>query len=431
MNSRKTNSLAASRRSQSQIRRWTCGRVTRPRSARGGKSPPRSSRAGWLLPFSPFLPHQEAVGQHHADRVAVEATPPPPLVLVPAQEPLGLLMVLLHPVPPVCILHHRFQRHRRAEVAPVVPPLAIGGILTNQPAQSATARPGLPPAADSDKSAPEPALAALPPRHRAPRPRRLRLDQCVGPLVPPAGTTGCHGEIGADGDHIPLAALLQALQEVGIVAVVGVGGHARKAHAPGPGAVQQVQGDLRLGLERHLRGHVGPLPSDWILGPGTRQVKPGGDRPSQRALGIMTVDGDLAVALLAQGAGVLTSDAHGTAALLGEAGVVEDQNAVSLAGKLKQLLDALSVEILLVPSRRGQQTLKLLLGGTGDARGDGITVLVGQLGQQPGEVAIQGMPFLAAQEMDMERPEELGQLWYRLERSLWNANGVLHTPLYA
>src|SRR3954467_3416304 len=165
MNSRNTSSLAASWRNQSQIRRCTAGRATRRRSARGGKSPPRSSRAGSLLSFAPFLPHQEAVGQHHADRVAVEAMPSPPLVLVPAQEPLGLLVVLLHPVPPVCVLHHRFQRHPGAEVAPVVPPLAVGGILTNQPAQSASARPGLPPAADSDKSAAEPALAPLPPRH--------------------------------------------------------------------------------------------------------------------------------------------------------------------------------------------------------------------------------------------------------------------------
>src|SRR3954452_2047283 len=126
MNSRKTNSLAASWRSQSQIRRWTWGRGVRRGSARGGKTRRRSSGAGWLLPFAPFLPHQEAVGQHHADRVAVEAMPPPPLVLVPAQEPLGFLVVLLHPVPTVRVLHHRLQRHPRAEVAPVVPPLAIG-----------------------------------------------------------------------------------------------------------------------------------------------------------------------------------------------------------------------------------------------------------------------------------------------------------------
>src|SRR3954447_7601632 len=156
MSSRNTNSLAASWRSQSQIRRCTAGRVTRRRSARGGKSPPGPSQAGLLVPFSVLLPHQETVGQHHADGVAVEATPSSSLVLVPAQESLRLLVVLLHPVPPVCVLHHRFQRHPSAEVAPVVSPLPIGGILANEPAQPATTRPGLPPAADGDEPAAEP-----------------------------------------------------------------------------------------------------------------------------------------------------------------------------------------------------------------------------------------------------------------------------------
>src|SRR5271165_5479387 len=76
MSSRNTASLTASWRSQSQICRWISGSVLRRRSARGGKSPPRSARAGSLLPLLPFLPHQEAVGQHHRHRVPVEASPP-------------------------------------------------------------------------------------------------------------------------------------------------------------------------------------------------------------------------------------------------------------------------------------------------------------------------------------------------------------------
>src|SRR3954447_2431513 len=189
MNSLNTNSRAASSRSQSQTRRWTSGSVVRRRSARGGKSPPRSSRAGSLLPVSPFLPHQEAVGEHHAGRMAMEPAPPPALVLVPAQQPLRLLMVLLHPVPPVGVLHHRTQRHPRAEVAPVIPPLAVGGILADQPAELAAARRrrppaprrGRPPAADGDEPAAEPALAPLPPRHRSPLTRGPGCDHRVGP----------------------------------------------------------------------------------------------------------------------------------------------------------------------------------------------------------------------------------------------------------
>src|SRR5512135_264110 len=173
MSSRNSNSLAASTRSQSMIWRWTSGSVMRRRSARGGKSPPRSPRAGSLLPISPFLPHQEAVGQHHTDGVPVEPLPLPALVLVPAQEPLGLLVVLLDPVPPVRVLDHRLQRHPRPEVAPVILPLAIGGLLADQPADATTARGGRPPAADGDEPAPQPALAPFPPGHRAPRPRRL------------------------------------------------------------------------------------------------------------------------------------------------------------------------------------------------------------------------------------------------------------------
>src|SRR4029079_8428943 len=99
--------------------------------------PPRASRAGALLPPLPLVPDQEAVRQHHADRVPVEARPQPPLVLVPAQQPLRFLVILLHPVPPMRILHHLLQRRVRAEVAPVVTPLLVGAILPGQPAQSA------------------------------------------------------------------------------------------------------------------------------------------------------------------------------------------------------------------------------------------------------------------------------------------------------
>src|SRR5690242_5643476 len=115
LSSRRTNSLTASRRSQSTIWRCTSGRDIRRRSGRGGKSPPRAPRAGSFGPALPFSPDQEAVGQHHTDGVPVESLPSPTLILVPAQEPLGLLVEPLHPLPPVGILHQALQTHIRTQ----------------------------------------------------------------------------------------------------------------------------------------------------------------------------------------------------------------------------------------------------------------------------------------------------------------------------
>ena len=47
----------------------------------------------------------------------------------------------------------------------------------------------------------------------------------------------------------------------------------------------------------------------------------------------MAVDGDLAIADLAQGAGVLPAHADGALPLLGEAGVVEEQDPIALGGQ--------------------------------------------------------------------------------------------------
>src|SRR3954454_13537383 len=231
MISRNSNSLAASSRSQSQTWRWTSGNDSRRRSGRGGKSPPRSSRAGSSLPLLPLAPDQDAIRQHHTHRMPVEASPQPALILVPAQEPLGLLVILLHPVPPVRVLHHPLQRHRRPKVAPGVPPLAVGAILPDQPARPTPTRRRHPPTAGRNEAPAHPAPAPLPPGHRTPRPRRLRRDQVIGPAHGLAASGQPHGEIAPDGDHVTLAALLQAIQEVGIVALVGVGNHTGPAHA--------------------------------------------------------------------------------------------------------------------------------------------------------------------------------------------------------
>src|SRR5262249_60826494 len=95
------------------------------------------SPSGYLWPWLPLLLAQEAVGAHHQDAVAVEAGPQPALVLVPAQQPLGLLVELLHPVAPVRVLRHRRQGRLGAEVAPVVLPLVLLALRRPLPYQPA------------------------------------------------------------------------------------------------------------------------------------------------------------------------------------------------------------------------------------------------------------------------------------------------------
>ena len=177
MSSRPSHSRTASNRSQSLTWRWTSGSGTRRRSGRGGKSRPRAAGPGARPPQPELLPHQERVRQHHRDRVPVEPGPQPPLVLVPPEQPLRLLVVLLDPVPPVGVPDQPLQRHLRAEVAPVeLPPLVLPARLPlpDQPPDVPLAVGRHPPAPHGGEPAPQPPLAPLPPPDRPPHPGRQR-----------------------------------------------------------------------------------------------------------------------------------------------------------------------------------------------------------------------------------------------------------------
>src|SRR5215471_18226126 len=223
MSSCSSNSLAPWRRSQSQIRRGVSGSDARRRSLRGGKSPPGTSPAGSLRTLLVLLPDQEAVGQHHRHRVAVEAGPQATLILIPAQQPLGLLMVLFHPVPTVPVFDQCFQPCPRPEVTPVILALRFRvapRLLPDQPARPTPAIGPHPPAAQRHEPAVQPALAPLTPADRTPRRRWLRCHHGVHSLSRAATPAPRHGEVTTNRDHIALAPFFQTSQEVRIVAIV-------------------------------------------------------------------------------------------------------------------------------------------------------------------------------------------------------------------
>jgi hypothetical protein len=57
------------------------------------------------LSLLPFVPDQKTVAQHHQRSMAMEAMPQPPLILIPAQLILGVLMEPFDVVPPMRVFH--------------------------------------------------------------------------------------------------------------------------------------------------------------------------------------------------------------------------------------------------------------------------------------------------------------------------------------
>src|SRR6516164_286378 len=73
-------------------------------------------------------------------------------------------------------------------------------------------------------------------------------------------------------------------------------------------------------------------------------------------------DGDLAVGLLPQGATVLALHAHGVLALLGEAGVVDDEDALGAGERLGHAGAVAAQDGALVPRALANELLQRLFG---------------------------------------------------------------------
>jgi hypothetical protein len=150
-----------------------------------------------------------------------------------------------------------------------------------------------------------------------------------------------------------LAALLQAIEEVGIIAIIGITGHAGVSHPAGPGFIQQCQGKLGFGLKADRLRDMRLFTPRPIGRPRLRQVQPGGHRPGQRALGIMTIDRDLAVSHLARRAGILARHPDRVTPLLLKPGIIKDEHAIAFAGQALHAGDALAIERGLIPHHVG------------------------------------------------------------------------------
>lgn len=150
---------------------------------RGGKSTP--CQAVSILALLPFEPNQQAVGEHHQDRVAMKTIPASPLILVPAELGFGFFVILLDPVAPMGILDHANPCRSGRKIAPEIfpgPALPPRRTLANQPAEMTRAIAVDPVTTSGNKFRPQRPLGALAPVKRLPGPRRFALQQRIDPL---------------------------------------------------------------------------------------------------------------------------------------------------------------------------------------------------------------------------------------------------------
>ncbi len=270
----------------------------------------------------------------------------------------------VNPVLAMAVLDQLLQRDILGQVAPPIHhfgALLAGPSFAHEPTHVLCPFVIGPHAPDASELATEPITGSLSPTDRAPK-RGLDVGNDVLSLPGCGLDLGRWGqlEVTPHANDVGQISGVQPGQKIRVVAVIGVGHDTRKADGQCDGVVNQVQGYLGLGLEFDELRDVSLLASLFVVGPGFGQVEPGPNRPSDCPLGVDAVDGDLTVSDFAKCSSVLASDADRRLALLGKAGVVDDQRAVAFGVHLEHRLDSLSVDVG-VPGRVGEELLESLV----------------------------------------------------------------------
>src|SRR5262249_56535725 len=141
----------------------------------------------------------------------------------------------------------------------------------------------------------------------------------------------------ADAYHVDELAVVETLQESGVIAVASVGHDPAKWHPPRPGLIDQSKGQLGLRLKGALRRDVYGGPTSGIGRPSLRQGEPGRHGPMhrRRARGligdIVGTNGDLAIRDRAERAGIVAGNTHRSAPLRRQPASIPAPNALGLS----------------------------------------------------------------------------------------------------
>ena len=146
--------------------------------------------------------------------------------------------------------------------------------------------------------------------------------------------------------------------------------------------------------------------------------------------------GDLAVGTLAQSPAVLPLDAHGVLALLGKAGVVDDEDAFGRGEGLGHGGAVTLAEILVIPEGLVDEVLQSLLGigdieagGQKNASGEGFDALALAVDQQTVEINVSPVGLSVPVEVGPELSSEIFEPVQDVGRQVRGV-GLAHTLWY-
>lgn len=427
------NSQRASIRSHSMIARWTLGNDTRRTSRQGGKSGPGQACSPLLRALSIFQPDQKAIGQHHRQRVPVEALPDAPLMLIPTQFTFRFFVILLDPATPMLVLDQFDERRLTRKVTPIIMILArrvVTGAFADQPTDVPCTIPVHAPTAHGRELRFELNSVSMPPATGLPVPRAVRSDERFRPLRSDLGAPPQTDlKVFAHGGNAAFAPLFQSVQKAGIVTIITIGDHARIVPIRRVCGVHQVERNFRFGLKRELRRHMRFGTAGRIVRPLARQVEPRRHRPGQRAFSIVAIDRHLTIADLAGRPCLLARHADRGRAFFDEARVINDQDPIAFAGQCRHLLNTLPIERRFIPNQIGEQLLQVLLRRAGHDLRQSVAILLWMLGQQASQIAFEAGKTPLEREFETEGGEKFGQFRQRFTWCLRQSFELCHAAI--
>jgi hypothetical protein len=371
-----------------------------------------------------------------------QAVPGPGGVLAQAGLSLPLRVATLHARAPMRQFCQPCQRRLLAQVAPVDFLVSVRtghGTLAHEPAHRSGAVPHGTLHPHREKLLRPWPFASPPPTDRLPCRRGLCANQSIGSVQGSdlrrmrldartprlaRGGKGAGRRLGHLGGHpppeVPMHAanamdlsLDQAIEKggcpLGPVAIAAIGDDQIEGDPVVARLINQRQGELRLGLERHAGRDVRLLAPPGIVDPRLRQVDLAIHRPGEGGVAVGRGDHDLPVRALAQDAAILGSHTHGVRAFAGESGLIDHHCPISRDRPRDHRLHPLPVERWPIPGGLRQQAIDRRVREVGHGRGQPRAALPVNLRQQSGGPTFESLKALIPLEERAKRQEKLPQ----------------------